>query len=57
MISDRFLPESTGSWQESTGKNPDNFGPEYCFCVPSISSAFLWDPVAGIFDVGRQLFR
>jgi hypothetical protein len=38
MISDWFLSESTGSWQESTGKNPDNFGPEYCFHVPSISS-------------------
>jgi hypothetical protein len=28
MIYDRHLPESTGSWQESTGKNPNNFRPE-----------------------------
>jgi hypothetical protein len=31
MISDRFLPESTGNRQESTGKNPINFQSEYCF--------------------------
>jgi len=65
MISRRFLTESTGSWQESTGKNPDNFRPKYCFRVPAISGVFLedpvtflhlpcrtlWDPVAGIFDL------
>jgi hypothetical protein len=59
MISGRFLPESRGSWQESTGKNLDNFWPEYCFHVPAISGVFLQetmtflqDPVAKIFDRG-----
>jgi hypothetical protein len=41
MIFGRFLPESRGSWQESTGKNLDNFRPEYCFHVPPISGVFL----------------
>jgi hypothetical protein len=53
MISDRFLTESAGSWQEYTGKNPDNFRPEYCFDVPAIPGVFLQDPVTGIFDLGR----
>jgi hypothetical protein len=53
MISGRFLKESTGSWQESTGINPKKFRPEYCFHVPAISGAFLQDPVAGIIDLGR----
>jgi hypothetical protein len=48
MISGRFLPESTGNWQESTGKNPKNFRPEYCFHVPVSSgdfpASFLQDP-------------
>jgi hypothetical protein len=66
MLSARFLQESTGSWQESVGKNPDNFRPEYCFYVLAISSIFLldtvtfphlsWrisrDPLAGIIDLG-----
>jgi hypothetical protein len=29
MIFDQFLPTSTGSWQESIGKNPKNFRSEY----------------------------
>ncbi len=37
MISGRLLPESTRNWQESTGKNPDNFRSKYCFHVPAIS--------------------
>ncbi len=44
IISGRFLPEITGSWQESTGKNPDDFRPEYCFhfrCFPAGSDGFL----------------
>jgi hypothetical protein len=67
MLSGWFPPESTGSWQESTRKNPKNFRSEYCFHVPAISGAFLqdtvtfpylscrilWDPVAGIFDLGK----
>ena len=66
MISDRFLPESTGNWSEFIGKNPRNFRWEYCFHVPAISGAFLQDPVtfpllsyriprdpvAGIIDLG-----
>jgi hypothetical protein len=56
MISDRFLLESTGSWQESTGKNPKNFQPEYCFYVPAISGVFLQDPVTGIFVLGSWRF-
>jgi hypothetical protein len=28
IFSGWFLPENTGTWQESTGKNPDNFRPE-----------------------------
>jgi len=43
MLSVQFLPESTGSWQESAGKNPDNFRPEYCFHVPAIPCVFLQD--------------
>ena len=31
IISNQFLPESTGNWLESTGKNPTNFRSEYCF--------------------------
>jgi hypothetical protein len=46
MFSARFLSESTGSWQESTGKIPKNFWPEYCFHVPAISGAFLRDTVS-----------
>jgi hypothetical protein len=67
MISGRFLPESTGSWQESIGKNLGNFRPEYCFYVPAVFGVFfqdtvtfphlfyriLRDPVAGIFDLGN----
>jgi hypothetical protein len=45
MISDRFLPESTGNWQEFTGKNPKNFRPEYCFHFRGISGAFPRDTV------------
>jgi hypothetical protein len=45
MISGRFLTESTRSWQEFTGKNPDNFRPEYCFHVLAISGVFLHDTV------------
>jgi hypothetical protein len=45
MLSARFLPEITGSWQESTGKNPSNIRPEYCFHVIAISGAFLKDTV------------
>jgi hypothetical protein len=41
LLSTRFPLESTGSWQESSGKNPDNFQPEYCFHVPAISGVFL----------------
>jgi hypothetical protein len=66
MLPARFLLESTGSWQESTGKNPKIFRPEYCFHVPVISGAFLQnmvtfphlscrilrDTVAGIIDLG-----
>jgi hypothetical protein len=40
-----FRSESTGNWQESTGKNPDNFWPEYCFHVPALSGVFVHDPV------------
>jgi len=57
-----------GSWQEYTGKNPDNFRPEYCFHVPAISGVslqdtvtfphlscrILRDPVTGIFDLGSS---
>jgi hypothetical protein len=60
MLSTRLLAESTGSWQESTGKNPDNFRPEYCFHVSAISGAFLQNPVPflqdqvpGIIDLDR----
>jgi hypothetical protein len=66
IISGWFLPESTGSRQEYTGKNPDDFRSEYCFHVPAISGVFLQDPVtfphlpcripgdpvAGIIDLG-----
>jgi hypothetical protein len=45
QYSDRFLPEITGSWRESSGKNPKNFQSEYCFYIPAISSVFLQDPV------------
>ncbi len=45
MLSARFLPESTGSWQESTGKDPKIFRTEYCFHVPAISGTFLQDMV------------
>jgi hypothetical protein len=45
MLSTRFLSESTGSWRESTGKNPDNLRPEYCFHVSAISGIFLKDLV------------
>jgi len=41
MISGRLLPESTGSWQESSGKYPHNFWSEYFFHVPAISGDFL----------------
>jgi hypothetical protein len=68
MISDRFLPESTGNWQEFTGKNPKNFRPEYCFHFRGISGAFPRDTVtfphlscripqdmvAGIFVLGME---
>jgi hypothetical protein len=66
ILSARFLSKSKGSWQESTEKNPKIFRPEYCFHVPSICGAFLqdtvpfshiystilWDPMAGIIDLG-----
>jgi hypothetical protein len=69
MISNQFLPESTGSWQESTGKNPKNFRLEYCFHFRRISGALpqdtatfphlfcriLRDTVAGIFDLRIQV--
>jgi hypothetical protein len=45
MLSARLLPESTGSWRESAGKNPGNFRPEYFFHVPAISGVVLQDPV------------
>jgi hypothetical protein len=45
MLSAGFLPESTGIWQESSGKNPKTFRPEYCFHIPAISGSFLQDPV------------
>jgi hypothetical protein len=45
VFSDRFLPESTGNWQEFTGKNPKNFWPEYCFHFRGISGGFLRDTV------------
>jgi hypothetical protein len=43
MISGRFLPESTGNWQKSTGKNPEDFRSEIRFHVPEISGVFLQD--------------
>jgi hypothetical protein len=52
MISDQFLPKSTGSWQEPTGKNPKNFRSEYRFHFRGISGAFLRDTMARIFDLG-----
>jgi hypothetical protein len=45
MISGRFLSESTGSWQESTGQFPAGI-------LLSCSSVFLQDPVAGIVVLG-----
>jgi hypothetical protein len=48
MISGWFLPESTGSWQESTGKNSDNFRSKYCFHAPAVSGVFLQDLMARI---------
>jgi hypothetical protein len=51
MLSVQFLPGSTGSWQESAGKNPDNFRPKYCFHVPAIRGVFLQYPVPGIIDL------
>jgi hypothetical protein len=67
VLSVRFLPEITGSWQKFAGKNPDNFRPEYCSHVPAISGVFLLDtltiphlscrisrdPVTGIIDLGK----
>jgi hypothetical protein len=66
VISDQFLPESTGTWQEFTGKVRPYFWPEYCFHVPAISRVLLqdmvtfphipWsilrDPGTGMFDLG-----
>jgi hypothetical protein len=60
-----FRPESTGSWHKSTGRNLENFWPEYCFYRPAISRVFLQDTltfvhlscrilrdaVAGVFDL------
>ncbi|CAF4869907.1 unnamed protein product, partial [Rotaria sp. Silwood1] len=40
------------NWLESTGKNPKNFRPEYCFHVPLISGVFR--PV--LFDLGGIVF-
>ncbi|CAM4989334.1 unnamed protein product, partial [Rotaria socialis] len=37
VISDQFLPESTGTWQESTGKVQPYFRPKYCLHIPEIS--------------------
>jgi len=54
MISGPFLPESIGSWQESTGKESKNFRPEYCFHVPVTFGDFLQDSVAGIINPGIQ---
>ncbi len=45
MIFDRFLPESTGNWQEFTEKHPKNFRPEYCFHFRGISAGFPRDTV------------
>jgi hypothetical protein len=45
MISDRLLPESSGNWLESTGKNPENFWSEYCFHFrrfPVLSCRIRW---------------
>jgi hypothetical protein len=61
-----FLPESRGSWQESTGKNSNNFRSQYWFHIPAISGVFpqdlvpfphlsfsiLLNPVAGIIELG-----
>jgi hypothetical protein len=52
MISGRWLAKSTGSSQEFTGKNPDNFRLKYCFHIPAICGVFLQDPVARMFDLG-----
>jgi hypothetical protein len=68
IISSPFLPEITGSSQESTGKNLDNTRLEYCFHVSAISGVFLQDPVtfphlscrirqdrvAGIIELGER---
>jgi hypothetical protein len=52
QYSARFRQVRTGSWQESTGKNPNNFRLEYYFHVPSIYGVFLQDLVAGISNMG-----
>jgi hypothetical protein len=54
IFSDDFRPvpaRKQGSWQESTGKNPDNFP---CFHAGSCDfpASFLQDLVAGIIDLG-----
>jgi hypothetical protein len=63
MISDQFLPESTGSWQESTGKKSEKLSVEillpfprnfWCFSTGygDFPASLLRDTVAGIFDLG-----
>jgi hypothetical protein len=51
MISDRFLPESTENWPESTGKNPTNF---WCFPARSgdVPASFPQNPAG---SGGRNL--
>jgi hypothetical protein len=51
MISNRFLPESTESSQESTGQ----FWAGILLLFPAISGVFLQDPVAEIFDLGTSI--
>jgi hypothetical protein len=45
MISDRFLPESTENWLESTGKKSRKIPVGMLLPRPAISGAFLQDPV------------
>jgi hypothetical protein len=65
MFFARFLPESTGSWQESTGRKTKNFPAGILLpcssdfrCFPAgygdFPASFLQDPVAGIIDLGNQ---
>jgi hypothetical protein len=48
IFSDDFqsvLLESRGSWQESTGKNTNNFRSQYWFHIPAKSGVFQQDLV------------